>query len=943
MAHRVGQQFGNYRLARLLGLGGFAEVYLGEHIYLKTQAAIKIVHTLLDSDDLYDFLAEAQTIARLRHPHIIQVLDFGVEGGIPYLVMDYAPNGTLRARHRRGVPLPPGAFLPYVKQVADALQYAHDQRLIHRDIKPENMLLGRNQEVLLSDFGIATVAQTTAHQRTQGFAGTAAYAAPEQLRGKPVFASDQYALAIIIYEWLAGETPFRGAQLEIAFQQVSVAPPSLRLIVPDLSPTIEQVVFTALAKAPQDRFASVRAFATALEQAIQAAPGRMTGPSSWTVAPLVPGVASGAVSYTTTAEVVPPTLPTIPPAADARQKAPALAMPPAPASAQFHAADTVYPTRKADGQPPAPPAASALPPTEVEVAHPLVLPAPSPPKRLGRTLLLALLVVVVLTAGSVALWVTKGGQARSLAGQPTTGPALAARQVLQLPAISGQDIQTMDPAEVVDANSYQAASLVYTGLVNVSAQTMQVIPSLATNWNISADGKTYTFHLRPNLKFSNGDPLTASDVAYSIDRAFDPAINGASGLATYYLPDIVGGADRAAGRIATMIGAGNGLVVVDALTLQIHLEKPIAYFLAQLTYPISWVVDKKVIDQYGANWSDGHAVGSGPFVLQSWQHNIKLTFVPNPHWSGARTHLTEIDMPIIPDADMALRAFKAGQLDIDNAVNETTYAQAKALGPKEFAEGPALWINYLAPNSNVPPFDNLTVRQAFAEAVDRETIANTLLDGFYAPSDHLVPQGQPGYDAGLRGLPFNPKDAKTKLLSIYPDLSKMPTVTLEYPRGGVADAIETKMQQDFQTYLGVQINLNPVTYAQLVSDVETKNAQGLYPVQLYSLGWVAEYPDPEDWTSLQVAAGAPYNNMNFENPQVDQLLAQADVAQSPTTRFALYNQAEELAVDQVAWIPYAQAKNFTLFQKDVHGYALDAAGYTPPDVWANVYLCAGPC
>src|SRR3989440_4111720 len=211
MTDRVGQQLGNYQLMRLLGEGGFAEVYLGEHIHLGTQAAIKVLHTQLTSDDVDKFRTEARTIARLIHPHIVRVLEFGVQGKTPFLVMDYAPYGTLRQRHPKGVTLPLPLIVTYVKQVADALQYAHDEKLIHRDIKPENMLLGRRNEILLSDFGIAQVAQSTLFEKTQPMAGTVAYMAPEQLHGRARFASDQYALGIIVYEWLSGNRPFQGS------------------------------------------------------------------------------------------------------------------------------------------------------------------------------------------------------------------------------------------------------------------------------------------------------------------------------------------------------------------------------------------------------------------------------------------------------------------------------------------------------------------------------------------------------------------------------------------------------------------------------------------------------------------------------------------------------------------------------------------------------------
>lgn len=269
MADRVGQQLGNYRLIRLLGQGGFAEVYLGEHIHLGSEAAIKLLHTQLAEEDIDAFRTEARTLARLIHPHIVRVFDFGMEGETPYLVMDYAPGSTVRKRHPRGVALPLSTILDYVMQVADALQYAHDERFIHRDIKPENLVVGRRQEILLSDFGIALLAQTSHSQSMQDVTGTASYMAPEQFQGKPRQASDQYSLAVMVYEWLTGACPFRGSFTEIASQHLFVPPPPLREQVPDLSPAVEQVVMTALAKDPHQRFATVQVFATAFAQASQ--------------------------------------------------------------------------------------------------------------------------------------------------------------------------------------------------------------------------------------------------------------------------------------------------------------------------------------------------------------------------------------------------------------------------------------------------------------------------------------------------------------------------------------------------------------------------------------------------------------------------------------------------------------------------------------------------
>jgi len=195
----------------------------------------------------------------------VRILEYDVVDSIPFLIMEYAPNGTLRQYHPKGTVLPPGTIIPYVRQVAAALQYAHGRKLIHRDVKPENMLLGYKNEVLLSDFGLAVIVQSS-RDRLQTVAGTETYMAPEQLQGKACPASDQYALATVVYEWLSGERLFSGSFIEVATQHVLVPPPSLRNKLPTFPLAIDQVLQKALAKSPDQRFASVLEFARAFEQ-----------------------------------------------------------------------------------------------------------------------------------------------------------------------------------------------------------------------------------------------------------------------------------------------------------------------------------------------------------------------------------------------------------------------------------------------------------------------------------------------------------------------------------------------------------------------------------------------------------------------------------------------------------------------------------------------------
>jgi serine/threonine protein kinase len=269
VADRLGQQFGNYRLIAVLGQGSYAEVYLGKHVRLDLQASIKVLHAHLTGSEAEHFQQEAQTIAKLTHPSIVRVFDFDVQDGVPFLVMDYAPNGSLRRHYPKGQVVPLPEIISSINQVADALQYAHVQKFIHRDVKPENMLLGRHQEILLGDFGLATLAHSSASLSAsgKGFVGTIAYMAPEQIEGHPRAASDQYALAVVVYEWLCGSRPFEGSVTEVMVQHLTMPPPPLHEKETMISPEMEQVVLRALAKDPKERFVSVKAFAIALEQA----------------------------------------------------------------------------------------------------------------------------------------------------------------------------------------------------------------------------------------------------------------------------------------------------------------------------------------------------------------------------------------------------------------------------------------------------------------------------------------------------------------------------------------------------------------------------------------------------------------------------------------------------------------------------------------------------
>lgn len=267
MSDLIGSVMGKYRLLKLLGRGDDTAVYLGENILLKTKVAIKMLDPSVTSTRKELFLESVRAMVRLTSPYIVHSYEFGLQDSYTFFVMSHAPHGSLRQRYPRGSQLPLARTVIYVKQIAEALHHAHMRNILHQDLKPENVLLDVNDTVLVSDFGFSVNPSFPDVLGSTVSLSSICYMAPEQLLGKPQQASDQYALGIMIYEWLCGIPPFMGTVEEVIAQHLSAYPVSLAERIPHLPPLINEVVHIALAKDPQTRFTSIKSFAHAFEQA----------------------------------------------------------------------------------------------------------------------------------------------------------------------------------------------------------------------------------------------------------------------------------------------------------------------------------------------------------------------------------------------------------------------------------------------------------------------------------------------------------------------------------------------------------------------------------------------------------------------------------------------------------------------------------------------------
>ncbi len=385
-----------------------------------------------------------------------------------------------------------------------------------------------------------------------------------------------------------------------------------------------------------------------------------------------------------------------------------------------------------------------------------------------------------------------GGATTTPPGSSGPTKAAANKQIAILPESGVSDIATFDPGLSTDLPSIAAIDLVFTGLVQLD-DNLKVQPNLAASYSEGSDGLTWTFHLRPNLKFSDGTPLTSADVAYSIDRALQPAEK--SPVGPIYLALIKDSDKLVAGKIKTIIG--DSVMTPDPSTVVLVANKKASYFLDALTYSCSYVLEKSLIDKYGNTKFTDHLTeggGDGPFKVASYTHGQNIIFVPNPNYYGPAPQLAKIVYPFYKDADTVYKAYQVGQVD-SSGVPSANLAEARKL-TNEFHPVPQLWISYYAMNFLVKPFDNIKIRQAFELAINKDLIVQTVWKNALIPTNHIVPKGMPGYTPNLTGpdgvasTAGDPTKAKALFTAGLQEegmtLATLPPIRLTYPSGSIA-------------------------------------------------------------------------------------------------------------------------------------------------------------
>lgn len=532
-----------------------------------------------------------------------------------------------------------------------------------------------------------------------------------------------------------------------------------------------------------------------------------------------------------------------------------------------------------------------------------------------RHVFVAVLLVLVLTVAGFGPY--RGTHA-------TAAPA----RVLTMSDEGTQDLTPTDldpPAENLGANAIQVISLIFGGLVRLDAN-LHVAADGASSWNVSRDGRTYTFHIRRGLRFANGTPVVAQDFAYSLNRAFSPKFASASNTA-YYLSNITGGAAETAGKAKSV----RGVKVLNRSTLRIHTNTRSAVFLDQLAFSASYVVPRGVIQKYGKNWTE-HALGTGPFYVKRIQHSKEVDLVPNPYYWRGKPKLSLLRVLFFQNPVTAYNEYRIGGLDVMGAQQFPSDKLTSARKLPNFHQVDQLATTYLTPNEKKAPFNSVHVRRAFSLAINRAVLTNTFLNGAYAPAHTILPPGLPGYEGNIKGETFNPNLAKAELAKAgYPNGKGLPRITLSFTGGDAGQLGSAQvLQRYWKAYLGVNVQLNQLEAGAYNNLLSARSYQIAY------ISWGADYPDPQNFLSLQLQSGTGNNNGSFSDHTFDRLTTRADaLVGNNARRFALYHRAEGIALDQAAWIVLYHSKANVFISKRVHGLEINGGGLTAAN-WATV-------
>jgi len=885
-----------YRLLDPVGEGGFATVYRAEDTQNQRIVAIKSIglaalnaQQMIDATDTYN--RELLFGRALKHPHLPAFYDSFTDQDHWYLVVQYIDGPTLETyvQQKSSKRLALWEALDIGMQICDVLTYLHTRRppVIFRDIKPDNIMRDANGSVYLVDFGIARHFRPGQRRDTQ-LLGSPGYAAPEQYGSAQTDErSDIYSLGATLRMLLSGDNPLD--------DKINHAVPT----VGTFSPGLEKLLERMQAQLPEDRPANAQEVRSALEDAAR----------EQRISPLIPSMQQEGRGTE-------------------RQ----------PVGATLIYSGTAY--------------------SQLVSPPPGVSPLPSVPPKRKRSYTPLWITAGLLGAALLCVFGTMNLPTHHADNPVYNGPRMAgpAQQVLTIGVDDGTTAPALDPSQAASTQDQQIMTMLYAGLTTVDSKS-QVEPGLAQSWSSQANadgGLDWTFYLHPNLKFSDGHPLTSTDVAFSIDRAFSSPTSEYSYLAQYFKD----GNARLKGNPKTLVG--DSLLTPDPSRLIIKTTSSGVFLPTMMSTYCFLVVNKALVDKYGNDFTKHLSEGgsSGLFRQVSGTPSTSIELGSNPSYYNVPLYLKKVVVRYYKDEKTERADYKAGRLSLMEApdydsltTDEKNQRQVKSLGG----------INYLGMNYLTKPFDNIKIRQAFALALDKPAIMDGAFQAGSLATNHIIPEGQQGYSSSLTrpagvSTPHGDAAMAKRLLAQgmqeegIQSLAQFPAITFTYNSWNVvSNQDEMKLiQKQWTNTLGITVKLEDMQ-GKPINDRINGSINNPHGLQLWYNGWTVDYPDPQNWTSLQFGKGSVWNAINYgqnqsagasAQQQVQADLLKADALQDPQQRLKAYQDAEQQLVNDVAWLPISQNNRAELVKSNVQGYQINESGYATPDVIQQMFITA---